>query len=175
LTESNQTPLIDSTDEGANVSVSQIKSPWCLWKWSTVLSQMALLYEVIVTIVYWTVIHGMAWELKSKMGKLVPFIMIANHTVPIFLVLIEFCLNSLVYEISFLYVAELPVIIIYGIINLILTKVKGKPVYPVMSWDSVESVLFAVGILPILILIAYLLRSLSNYKHSKYGHSDVDK
>jgi len=135
---------------------------------------MALLFEVIVTLVYWTILHAEIMESSDLFGNLVLFLLITTHTVPFVLLFIEFWLNSMIYEISLLYVAELPVLFFYGMVNLICTKTSGEPVYPPMSWDSVGSVLVALATLPLAMLFAYLLRSLSNCKHSKLGGSEEE-
>jgi len=119
---------------------------------------MALLFQVIVTVVYWSVLHR--YFVGHDYGFLINANLRTQHSVPLGLLFVDFCLNNLTYDMRLLW-TELFVIFWYGIINLILTKIYGEPIYAPMSWDSVLSVCIAVGMLPISALFAVMLNYMS--------------
>jgi len=127
---------------------------------------MALIYEIIVTIIYWSVLHPKL-DL-SEYGILVNICLRTDHSIPFGLLFIDFWLNSCEYELKHLWI-EMPVLLFYGMVNFISTKKNDVPVYPPMSWDSFVSVSIALAFLPLLAILALLMKYLSNCKHRHFN------
>jgi len=130
---------------------------------------MALVFESVVTLIFWTMLYKYVADIDQ--GFLWNFLVRSQHTVPFGVLFIDFWLNSCVYELRFLWV-ELTIIFLYGMVNLVVTKVSGLPVYPPMSWDSVTSVLIALGCIPLAAIFAIIFYYLSKCKHKVFGQKD---
>ena len=115
---------------------------------------MTLIFELIVTIIYWSVLHP--YLDLSDYGLLVNICLRTDHSIPFGLLFVDFWLNSCEYEWKHLWI-EMPVLYFYGMVNLISTKKNNEPVYPPMSWDSLVSVVIAFSFLPVLALFALLM------------------
>ena len=90
-----------------------------------------------------------------------------DHICPLGYVTIDWILNSMKYESTLIWI-NLGVALLYGIVNIIVTKVSGEPVYPpFITWDSFLSWMIGVAILPFFALIFYLEYWATNWKISK--------
>lgn len=71
-------------------------SPFRLWKWVTFLFQAALLWEIIITLVYWSIL----WpgESDHSLQSLIDEMMF--HLFPCVYLIIDFCMNRIYFEID---------------------------------------------------------------------------
>jgi hypothetical protein len=56
---------------------------------------------------------------------------------------------------------------VYGLINILYTKIKGKPVYDPISWDSPLSWTIGFGLIPLFAIAFYLEYWLTTLKIKK--------
>jgi len=127
---------------------------------------MTLLFEFLIVVVFWSLLFKDIKDLDY--GWLWDFLQRGEHSIPFGLLVVDFCLNHCVYELKLLW-TELIVLTIYGLINLVVTKISGHPVYPPLSWDSVGSVFLALGMVPLAAIFAVILYYLSKLKHKVFG------
>ena len=110
--------------------------------------QSALLWELIIFTIYWSLLYP---DDKAS-GRLdTPWAMFSDcldHMFPLAFLITEWCLNRIYFEKNQVW-ANLAVVLIYGLINLTVTKVSGSPVYPPLSFDSAVSWILAFVILPV--------------------------
>ena len=112
----------------------------------------ALLWECVIVIIYWPIIFPTPENQKLLVGK--PGEQVRNifdHAVPIIVLWVEWSLNSIWIEWNQIY-PNLLGILFYGFINMIVTAINGKPVYPPLSWDSFGAWALGLSIL----LVAYV-------------------
>ena len=67
-------------------------SPWRAWKWQTLLFEIALTFQIMITIVYWTLLFKSTFQPgKTLTAK---FSLVLDHFLPLLLLLIEYLLFS---------------------------------------------------------------------------------
>ena len=97
--------------------------------------------------IYWTLLYP---DDKAS-GRLdTPWAMFSDcldHLFPVTFLITDWCINRIYFEKNQVH-ANVVVILIYGLINLTLTKVNGEPIYPPLSFDSVISWILALVIIP---------------------------
>ena len=107
---------------------------------------MALLWEVIITLVYWTILWPFENHPPGK--KFEQFCKTSlEHLLPIIYLLVDFCFNRIYFEWHQIWV-QMGVFVCYGVINITVTFRSDVPVYPPMSYDSVLSWCIALSLLP---------------------------
>jgi len=97
-----------------------------LWKWAKVSYEAAIVSEVVIVVVYWTLIYG-TYEYPDPSFFLID---IASHALPLALLLIEFFINAIKiprnhYVLMFVFIG------VYNIVNYAATKIMGVPVYAI--------------------------------------------
>ena len=97
-----------------------------------------------------------------------------DHLFPIVFLVIDWFLNRIYFEKNQIY-ANMLVFFIYGMVNLTVTLVGGKPVYPPMSWDSFGSVCFALVMFPLAIGFYFAFYFLTKCKFRKMKMHDSIK
>ena len=109
--------------------------------------QTAILWELVIFTIYWSLLYP---DDKAS-GRLdTPWAMFSDcldHMFPLAFLITEWCLNRIYFEKNQVW-ANIGVILFYGLVNLTVTKVRGYPVYPPLSFDSVVSWILAFAILP---------------------------
>jgi len=124
---------IDETDKN-KYSILQ------LYKWTTILYQMALVYELIIVPLFWTIVFpGMVNELdvdenleydlnhKGENTHSIEFLIIEgvlDHTIPLIVLLIEFTINCIPFVWRH-FMITVTIAIVYMVINVVWTLKKG--------------------------------------------------
>ena len=107
----------------------------------------AILWESFIASVYWTILYpGDRARLEGKVGMNIWNCF--DHAFPLIFLITDWFLNRIYFEFQQIY-ANMLIFFIYGLTNLTVTMVTGTPVYPPISWDSVESWLVGVAMLPL--------------------------
>lgn len=139
-------------------------SPFRMWKWVTFTFQAALTWETVITIVYWALLWPTedhsdgAWHdfIRTSIGHLWPFVYL----------MIDFVLNRYYFEWKQIWLILITVII-YGGVNITVTKTTGIPVYSVLAWDSVGSWMLGAVLIPFTIGVSIGYYYLSKWKFDK--------
>lgn len=95
-----------------------------------------------------------------------------DHALPICSLVADWFLNKIFFEFNQLW-ANLVVFLIYGFVNIGVTKGTGKPVYDPISWDSVVSWIVGLAILPLAAIYFIALYYLTRYKFRKMKMHDA--
>jgi hypothetical protein len=132
--------------------------PFHLWKVCSYISSIALVYEVLITLVFWCLLYE---KDDIDMTKAL------MHIVPIVLLAIDFCVNRITIEKRHLW-PNLGILVVYGIINIIHTLVSGKPVYKMMPWDSFGAWIIGLVMLPFFSLLWWIMRGFQHRKFEWY-------
>ena len=87
-----------------------------------------------------------------------------DHICPFGYVTIDWFLSAIRYEKTTI-IPNLVVVSLYGVLNIVFTKVTGKPVYPpLITWDSPLSWTIGLSLIPLFAGVYYLEYWLSNVK-----------
>ena len=141
------------------------ESPWCAWKCLSALFKTALLWECVIASVYWPTMYPA--DRRTHMNDFKwNFANACDHLLPICVLFTDWLLNRIYYEWNQIY-ANLGVFVLYGIVNISVTLLSGKPVYSMMSWDSVGSVMIALAIFPLATVYYIGLYYLTRFKFRK--------
>ena len=95
-----------------------------------------------------------------------------DHAVPVTCLWIDWTLNRIWVEWNQLY-QNLFIIAIYGAVNITVTKVRGTPVYPPISWDSFGAWLIGLAILPLAFVYFTAIYYLTKCKFRKMAMHDA--
>ena len=104
-----------------------------LMAWNHFLFELGLLFEIIISLVYWILIHHHNIARNLEWDNM--FHKIIGHSIPMVSMVINFLITDIVLvrdHISFLYKFGL----FYIFINYVGFLYKGHPLYPFMMWDS---------------------------------------
>ncbi len=125
------------------------------WKWTTILFELALSSEVVVFLIFWTIMFPILEVHKQQ----IYFGLVADHLVPFVLLMIEFIMNRIRFSIRHLVIAA-KILVIYGVVNMIYTLSKGEPIYSGIDWKSFDSFVAIIVIflasLSLFVLIFYV-------------------
>jgi len=134
------------------------------WKWCSWLYTMTLWWDIIITTVFWgfllpttnfgEVFYGHPW------GE---FKLMTDHIFPLFFMLVDWFLNAITFEKQHIWPNLIPMTL-YALVNLTYVKVKGKVIYPGMTWDSFLSILLVLCGYPVGIGFWYLICWLTDKK-----------
>lgn len=130
---------------------------------------MTLSFEVVISIGFWTFVYDAPHHTGLQEVNL-----IMDHSLPILLLAIDFAFNKIWYEVNQLWI-NIWVILAYGIINLVYTLVAGEPVYPPLTWDSVDSIALALTCVPLYMLFWLILCMINDCKFKKLGMDYPDR
>lgn len=119
-----------------------------MWKWCSHWSQMTYLFEIVITIGFWSFVYDAPKE-PTKAREVCLYM---DHSVPFVLLTIDFILNRVYYELHSLWI-NLKFLLWYGLLNFLYTKITGHAVYPVVTWDSPVAYLVAMAMIPNFMLI----------------------
>ena len=126
---------------------------------------MAVVFEGFVTLMFWPFFFS---DIKAHFGSKQPSQILGtylDHILPLFMLLVDFCLNRIYFEFS-QFPINFIIIFIYGMVNMIVTLNRETPVYSIMPWDSFISVVVAFGMLPTFFLIWVTFHYLGKLKFS---------
>ena len=91
---------------------------------------------------------------------------VLDHTMPFIYTLIDWFLNSIGAQWSHI-LPNMLVMLAYAIVNCVYCTVTGDDIYPVLTWDSTQAWLVALGLIPAFIILQALLIWCTNFKLSK--------
>jgi uncharacterized membrane protein YwaF len=143
------------------------KSTFLMWKWCTAVFQITWLWNFIITTIFWSLLfpfmsHGGGVDLNSVMGYV-------DHILPFSLTTIDWCLNRMRFEKRFIWL-NLTLALIYGVINIVVTKVSGEPIYPpFIAWDTPLHWVIGMMCLPWFALYFFIEYWLTCFKLNKLG------
>ena len=129
---------------------------------------MVFVMEIVVTVFYWTFL----FDRNEYHTELIHRLALAgDHSIPFACMLMEFGLNS----IPFCSRHILPMLImnvLYLLLNLIVTKVRGHPVYDVIDWSTPKGIVLPLLTLLVAGILFLGLTKISNRKLKANGHSN---
>lgn len=135
-------------------------SPFRAWKIYCLFFELSLVMEVIVTIFFWGFLFPYVNFNDPTFTFAFKLQLVTDHMMPIILLLADFTINTVPFcWRHFLFM--LVYITSYGIVNIICTKERGKPVYPPLDW-------FRKPKLAIMITIALFVASFLLFVFFKY-------
>ena len=104
------------------------------------------MWESVIFTVYWTILFPS--DIPRLTTPAIWFNDFLEHFFPLFCLSIEWSLNRIYIEKNQVYV-NMIVFLLYGLINITVTYVTGKPVYDPISWDSFTAWLLGLAMLPL--------------------------
>ena len=136
----------------------------------TVLLELALAMELIVTSYFWAVLwHEVSGAAKFQHNPLRKAGLAMDHSVPIFLLLIEYIfMDAAPVTLRHLWVFML-VSLAYLITNLTVT-LTSQPVYPDVTWKGAKGIGLPLGILVAAVLAYLFLYQVTKAKLRCLGH-----
>jgi hypothetical protein len=140
-------------------------STWVMWKWCTALHQMTWVWNGIITVFFWSVLFPFDDGIYSS--KLHHWATFMDHICPFTFITVDWALASMRYEKTTILI-NLGVACVYGLVNILFTKITGNAVYPpVLTWDSLLSWVIGFALIPLFALAFYLQYWATNWKISK--------
>jgi hypothetical protein len=131
------------------------------WKWHTILFQISLTTEVIITIIFWPILYTPAPAVgQFKNVDLYQASKIIDNYLPLVILLIDFFLSNPVFLIRHMFFS-----LAYGfmfVFTNMIVSLADEPPYSLMSWRSASGVLIPLLLIlmfPIVhILLFYVIR-----------------
>ena len=121
----------------------KVKNKISLLGWNHIIFELTLILELVITVVYWTIIHHVI--IVEEVLELVIFQLYLVHAFPFFSMVVNFLITDVVlirsHQVKFLYIA-----LIYLLVNFAATKIRGKPVYHFLTWEDLNSLYIFLGI-----------------------------
>lgn len=113
------------------------------WKWYIIMFEMTMTMNIVITVVFWSVIT----QYKDVFNRPAAFLAYTSytHSLPLVTFLFEYSLHT-VPVIKRHIIIIFTIGVLYALINLTHTKISGNPIYPPLSWDTVASVMFGIGV-----------------------------
>ena len=128
-------------------------SPWYLWKWCNFLFMTSFCWNVLITTIFWSLLYP---SIKGSADYMDFF----DHILPLILTLIDFLMNRIFWEHKQV-LPNMAIVAFYGIINIIVTKATGEPLYPpYITWSDWQSWLIGFSMLPYFAFLWYCLYGL---------------
>jgi uncharacterized membrane protein YwaF len=136
-----------------NPTTSDSSALFAWWKVASYMFQTICMLNMGISIIFWTVLWpNMPHESPKNLDGLLTLL---DHTAPLTLTLIEWCLNGIRFELRHL-LPQLLMIVSYGALNLTWTKVTGTSVYPVITWDTPAAWASGIAVIPFFMLLFVL-------------------
>ena len=105
--------------------------PCRAWKWNMVTFEVAMTFELVSVVAYWSLIHDDVWRPNSKL--LSKMTLVLDHFLPLLLLLIDYLfLSNPVFLRRHAYVVA-SLLLLYLPINMYFS-VAGKPPYSMIDW-----------------------------------------
>lgn len=144
------------------ISKANSSSPCHMWKVCNHWSQMTLLFEIVITIGFWSFVY----DAPNEPTRARTVCLYMDHSVPFILLFTDFLLNRVYFELHSMWI-NIVFLSLYGMVNLAFTKITGNAVYPVVTWDSAYADLVAFSMIPVFMLLWVGLYLLSAWKFKK--------
>jgi hypothetical protein len=145
---------------------------FCAWKWFYVLVELAVPCEALVTVYFWTTLFAQAAETWDHLDVLQRAGFCMDHSVPMALLLIEFCLMNSVLTMGRHIIAILILVVSYLALNITWCFTMG-PVYPDMTWQGTKGILLPFVLLAVGLLFFCLTLLLSRVKNQYMGNLGI--
>jgi hypothetical protein len=151
----------DPPPTDASVLLKSYKnSPFQAWKWFTILFEMSLTLEIIITVLYWTILHKDAntlsvdWKVQTNLYM--------DHIIPIIALICEFFLSyqPILKRHAFILLAIMSSYLLFNIGY----TIAGKPPYDVNEWHTFLGALTCLGTFGMGIVLFYLLEMFTRIK-----------
>ena len=121
----------------------------------------ALLWECVIASVYWTLLYpDDKARLTTPASKWWNF---CEHLIPICVLTIDWFLNRVYFEINQIW-PNMLVFMLYGLVNIGVSKGRGYPVYAEISWDSVGAWFLGAAMVPLAAVFYVALYYLTRLK-----------
>ena len=102
------------------------RSPLCLWKWCVFFFEAAFIFENLIVLFYWSVLYwGIDFTTKTQFEIACNYI---DHIVPLAVLLVDMFCNRIPFNRRHLTLL-VPLILVYGIDNIVVSLVRGIPIY----------------------------------------------
>ena len=128
------------------------------WKYYLVFFQIALLSEVVITVIYWAFLARPKHELAYK---------VCQHIIPLISLTIEFCLMATPVKMRH-FLPSTTTGILYLVANFTFSKI-SKPVYK-LTWKDANTAIF-LGVALILYIITLLILTFLSKLKIKYFYN----
>ena len=115
--------------------------------------------QFLITFFYWIVLFNK----NDERSKLQWYQDIYMHSIPLIIMIIEMFLNTMKIRMKHL---KLTIMLItwYGFVNIIITFITGTPIYPLLDYQDVKSIIFLVGALMTSIFGVIFFKNVQNLK-----------
>ena len=129
------------------------KPSFGILRFQHIMYEVTLMGSLMVTIVYWSILHQGNMKLKAKRGIYIQWLAILHHIIPIFWGIVDIMISKYIFKYGdWIYMA-------YGgfgwtLNNLIQTKLFDRSPYVFLTWEDRNSI-YAVLFLFIFIMIFY--------------------
>ena len=123
---------------------------------------MCFCLEIVITIFFWS----FEYDAPSYNDPWHNIDLYGDHSLPLIMLTIDFCVNRVYYELHSLWI-NLIYVIVYGLINMAYTLITGTAVYPVITWDSIVACCVAFTMVPFFMLLWLGVYYLSQWKFKK--------
>ena len=112
------------------------------WKWYIFFYEISLVAETLVSLFFWLLLYeDMMKDPIYETDFILYFELILNHVLILFLLVDYFCNSVPILRRHMRFMVYFGMF--YVTLNFCFTKISGKPVYGVMSWDSLFSIIIA--------------------------------
>ena len=142
------------------------------WKFWTFLYQIAIILEIAITAVFWSILYPDPSVDICKKSAPLGFHdlrcvnLLGDHSLPLLYLLIDYTYNTQPFLLRHL-IPIFKLSVIYLIVNLAYTKTHDNPVYAPMDWDSVSGIVMPLGTLVVSIALFFLIYWINNRKLKK--------
>ena len=147
-----------------NMDEEASRKPFALWKFAVVLFEITFSIEVLIPIFYWTVLYP-----GEKLNDRQFLESVCVHAITPGLIYIDLIFNKIkFYKRHWIILALF--MSLYGLVNFLVTKTSGKPVYKVLTWEDFSTFLYLLLALVITVLgfgLGYITSELKFKKKKK--------
>ena len=145
---------------------------WRSWKCLSAIFTTIIVWECIIASIYWPVLYPADLEDRLRGHPWKQFSNCFDHAVPVACLWIDWALNRIWIEWNQVY-QNMFIIAIYGVVNIVVTKSSGTPVYPPISWDSFMAWVIGLAILPLALGYFTGIYYLTKFKFRKMAMHDA--
>jgi len=155
---------------------SSFYSPFKAWKFYIVSQEICIILNIVITTLFFAMLYRPGFCKLSKKNDefngLPCFIELSSHSFPLICSFIEYCLNVSPLFLKRHWSLMLALSFIYLVVNIIVSKARNKPVYSILTHDSVFSWSLSIGILILNVVLFFLFSYLNNKKLQAFGFKE---
>lgn len=120
----------------------------CRWKTTKIFCQLAFSFEFLIFIFYWSLLASEDFANMSKRtpsGRALGITeTILLHAIAPLLITFEVIFNMIEFQLRQGLIVGGLVGVLYILVNFLVTKLTGTPVYPPLAWDSITTLLYLI-------------------------------